>query len=253
MRMTLIINSAKVVALSGFLAVAGCSTVPVVVGPPVQPPLREYKAPAGVKPLIMTQDPLEGFNRGAYRFNYYFDKYLFIPVVRSYEFILPVYAQNRVSSFVNNIGEIDNLLNNILQGKVKSSGITVARFACNTTVGIAGLWDPASRWGMRRQEEDLGQTLGAYGVGNGPYLVLPVLGPSNARDTVGMAGDTVFFNAVAPAPQVDNDQVMLGYSGVDAVDTRHRVSFRYQQMGSPFEYELVRMLYTMKRDLDVDR
>jgi phospholipid-binding lipoprotein MlaA len=242
----------KAVPLAALTVLTGCSTMPVVVGPAVQPPLREYKAPEGAKPLLVVADPLEGFNRGTYRFNYYFDKYLFLPVVRSYEFVLPDYVEDRVSSFVGNIGEFGNCYNNLLQGKFKSAGITVGRFVGNTTVGVVGLWDPATRWGWRRQKEDLGQTLGRYGVGNGSYLVLPVMGPCNARDTVGLVGDTAAFNA-GPAAVVDDDTVVMAYAGVSGVDQRHRIPFRYQQTGSPFEYELVRMLYTMKREQDVKR
>jgi phospholipid-binding lipoprotein MlaA len=230
----------------------GCSTVPVA-GPDAVPPMRQYTVPAGVKPLLVVDDPVEGFNRGTYKFNYYFDKYLFLPVVRTYDFVLPDYVQDRVSCFVDNIGEFDNFYNNLLQAKFKSAGITLGRFVGNTTVGIAGLWDPATHWGWKRQEEDLGQTLGHYGIGNGAYLVLPVLGPANVRDAVGMAGDTAVFNTVGPAAMVDDDDTVMAYSGVTAVDTRYRVPFRYQQTGSPFEYELVRMLYTIKRDMDVGK
>ena len=173
---------------------AGCSTVPQPT-PQTQPPQRSFEEVVDTtKPHpIQVYDPIQGFNRGMYRFNYYFDKYLFIPVVRTYEFILPDYVEDRVSNFVDNVFEFNNFTNNLLQLKFKDTGITLSRFAINTTVGVLGLWDPATHWGIYEQEEDFGQTLGHYGVGHGPYIVLPILGPSNLRDTVGFVGDSLAF------------------------------------------------------------
>jgi phospholipid-binding lipoprotein MlaA len=232
------------------MQLTGCSTLPKT-GPDTKAPLKVMTAEQGRQALIMTEDPIEGFNRGAYKFNYYFDEYLFLPIVRTYEFILPDYVEDRVSRFVDNIGEFENLYNNLFQLKMKSAGITLSRFAINTTVGIAGLWDPATGWGLKRQKEDLGQTLGHYGTGHGAYIVLPILGPSNARDTVGLVGDMAISNTIGPSAWVDDQGISTAYTVVNAVDRRHRVKFRYQQTGSPFEYELVRMMYTMKRELDI--
>jgi phospholipid-binding lipoprotein MlaA len=247
--MRILMGAALLVAA---LQMTGCSTLPKT-GPDTKAPLKQFKAEPGKQYMLMAEDPIEGFNRGAYKFNYYFDEYLFLPIVRTYEFILPDYAEDRVSSFVDNIGEFENLYNNLFQLKMKSAGITLSRFAINTTVGIAGLWDPATSWGLKRQREDLGQTLGHYGTGHGAYIVLPLLGPSNARDTVGLVGDTVIFNTVGPSAWVDDQGVSTAYTAVNAIDKRHRVKFRYQQTGSPFEYELVRMMYTMKRELDISK
>lgn len=196
-------------------------------------------------------DPWEGFNRRAYTFNYYFDKLIYLPIVNTYEFITPDYVEDRVSNFVDNVFEFNNFTNNLLQLKLKQTGITLARFVVNTTVGIAGLWDPATGWGMPRQTEDFGQTLGHYGVGNGPYLVLPVFGPSNLRDTTGLAADYAAFTYLGPPAWVDDDDVELIFSAVAAIDKRHRESFRYYRSGSPFEYELIRMLYTSKREIEI--
>ncbi len=198
-------------------------------------------------------DPLQGFNRRAYTFNYYFDKFLYLPVVNSYEFITPDYVEKRVSNFVDNVFEFNNFTNNLLQLKLKRTGVTLARFVVNTTVGVAGLWDPATGWGMSRQTEDFGQTLGHYGVGNGPYIVLPVFGPSNLRDTTGLVADTVAFGAAGPPAWVDDDDVTLIFNGVAAIDKRHRESFRYYRSGSPFEYDMMRMLYTSKREVEIAR
>lgn len=241
--------------LIGLLLLSGCSTA-VKPTADTEPPMRTYEEVVGADRLIEVNDPLEGFNRGVYRFNYYFDKFLFLPVVNTYEFIMPDYAEKRVSNFVDNIYEFTNLTNNLLQFKLKQSGITLARFAINTTVGVAGLWDPATSMNLRRQPEDFGQTLGHYGVGNGPYIVLPVLGPSNLRDTTGVVVDAVAFSAAVDELQsdwMDDNNVSLIFSGVAAVDKRHRQPFRYYATGSPFEYELVRMLYTSQRKIAIEK
>ena len=244
--------AAEISAVVVFLLVCGCSTLPHT-GPDTVPPLRTYeRVVTDPGPhLLEVPDSIEGFNRGVYRFNYYFDKYFFIPIVRTYEFILPNYAQDRVSNAVDNIGEFGNVTNNVLQLKLKGTGITLGRFLVNSTLGVAGLWDPATTLGLKRQPEDFGQTLGHYGVGNGSYLVLPALGPSNVRDTAGFAADTAAFNLVGPSAWVNEFSISAAYGGTAAVDARHRIHFRYHQTGSPFEYDLLRMLYTIRREVEV--
>jgi phospholipid-binding lipoprotein MlaA len=123
----------------------------------------------------------------------------------------------------------------------------------NSTAGIGGLWDPATAWGMYRQTEDFGQTLGRYGMGDGPYLVLPILGPSNLRDTIGIAGDAVGFAAIGPVAWVESNTASRSFTGVSSVDRRHRQPFRYYGTGSPFEYEMVRLFYAKKRELEISR
>mgnify|MGYP001147206138 CR=1 FL=1 len=239
--------------LAALSLLAGCSTVPVL-APDSQAPLRRYedvvKTPTEQQ-LLRVSDPIEGFNRGAYRFNYNFDKYLFLPVVKGYRFVMPDYAEQRVSNFYDNIFEFTNFTNSLLQLKWKKTGITTARFAINSTVGIAGLWDPATKWGLRRQSEDFGQTLGHYGVSNGAYIVLPVAGPSNVRDTTGLVVDSVAFNTVDPLNFDSNQEWEAPFNALYAVDKRKRIPFRYYDTGSPFEYELVRMLNTQYRAFQV--
>jgi phospholipid-binding lipoprotein MlaA len=205
---------------------------------------------SGIAHMLDVTDSVEGFNRGAYRFNYYFDEYFFLPVVHTYEFILPDYVEDRISSAIDNIGEFGNLTNNLLQLKFKAAGITLSRFVINSTIGIGGLWDPAGAMGLEPRIEDFGQTLGYYGVGKGSYLVLPILGPSNVRDTAGMAVDATASSFAGPIAWIDSTAASAAYSGTYAVDRRHRIPFRYRQSGSPFEYELLRMLSTMKRDME---
>ena len=135
-------------------------------------------------------------------------------------------------------------------------GKTTRRIVINTTIGIGGLFDPATAYfGIHRQDEDFGQTLGFYGVGHGPYLVLPVFGPSNLRDTTGLVVDSVVYSVMinelvdqADMQTGEEDKLKWGLTVLSAIDTRHRTPFRYYGTGSPFEYDLVRMLYTKQRE-----
>ncbi|WP_129125754.1 MlaA family lipoprotein [Geomonas oryzae] len=242
------------VVAAGLILVAGCSTLPETTGP-VEPPLRRYEdfAKPGQLNMLEVKDSVEGFNRGSYRFNYYFDEYLYRPVVRGYEIIMPDYLEDRVSDAIDNLNEITNLTNNLFQFKLKAAGVTVSRFVINSTVGVAGLWDPATRFGLKRQNDDFGLTLGHYGTGGGSYLMLPVLGASNVRDTAGFVADLATFDYIGPLAWLNDSNATWAYFGVYAVDRRHRTPFRYRQTGSPFEYELIRTLYTMKRDFDIEQ
>ena len=203
---------------------------------------------------IDAYDPFEGFNRRMYKFNAQFDEKVYLPVVRGYEFILPGVAQKGVSNFFSHLSEVTNLLNTFLQFKVKGFGKTVSRVAINTTLGVAGFWDPATRMSIIRQNEDFGQTLGFYKVGSGPYLVLPLLGPSSLRDTGGLVVDSLVYNTVIQAlldlgnlKTGDEDKIQGALLLLSAIDARHQESFRYYQTGSPFEYDLIRFLYLLKR------
>lgn len=203
-------------------------------------------------------DPWEGFNRRMYVFNYYFDKYVFLPVVDTYAFITPNVVEDRISNFFSNLGELRNFTNNLLQFKVEGTVVTLSRFIINSTVGIAGLWDPATSWGLIEHREDFGQTLGAYTFGPGPYLVLPIFGPSSLRDTTGLVVDSAvktfaYNEALDDVDNSDADAIKAGAALLEAIDTRHRIGFRYYQSGSPFEYDLVRLLYLEKRKLEIEK
>jgi phospholipid-binding lipoprotein MlaA len=200
-------------------------------------------------------DPWEGFNRRMYRFNYYFDKYLFLPVVNSYEFITPTFLQERISSFYNNIGEVKSLTNSLFQLKGVESATTLGRFVTNSTVGLGGMFDPATKFGLERHDEDFGKTLGYWGSASGPYLVLPVFGPSSLRDAGGLAVDTGItygiYMAIDPFSDVNNSYLYdYGVTALDEIDARHQQSFRYYESGYPFEYYMVRFFYHEKRELE---
>jgi phospholipid-binding lipoprotein MlaA len=130
-------------------------------------------------------DPLEPMNRGIFTFNEKADELVLKPVAEGYRAITPSFFRTGVSNFFSNLGEPVNAVNNLLQGKVDSAVSDVGRFALNSVMGIFGLWDVATPAGLEKSNEDFGQTLGKWGVSSGPYLVLPLMGPSTIRDTAG--------------------------------------------------------------------
>jgi phospholipid-binding lipoprotein MlaA len=134
-------------------------------------------------------DPLEAFNRSMYEFNDWFDYYVGKPVAKGYRAVLPAPVRRSFSNFFYNLHEPIVIVNDLLQGKLVQAASDTGRFVTNTVVGILGLFDPASHIGLPHHDEDFGQTFGLWGVGDGPYLVLPFLGPRNLRDTVGLVGD----------------------------------------------------------------
>ena len=261
------------VLLSLFLAVTGCasqaeksSSVASTANTTAQDvnkhsaPQRNFpelrKPPTDPKSIVAVYDPLEPFNRSMYNFNAGFDRYVFLPVVAGYEFGTPDIAQTGVTNFFNNLGEIKNLINNALQGKARSSGVTASRFVINSTVGVLGVWDPATKMGLFVREEDFGQTLGKWGVDNGPYLVLPFFGPSTLRDTGGLAFDYAVNQEIALLDLNDNankDGTRIALGLLQAIDTRKNTKFRYYETGSPFEYSLVRYMYIQMRDVQIEK
>ena len=130
-------------------------------------------------------DPLERMNRGIFQGNRAIDRWLLEPITRGYRFILPAPVRRSVRGVFDNLGSPGVVVNEVLQGEGQKARETSARFVLNTTVGLAGIWDPATRLGYEAHDADFGQTLGKAGVGSGPYLVLPVFGPNTTRDLVG--------------------------------------------------------------------
>ena len=135
------------------------------------------------------RDPLEPFNRAIYQFNDGLDKAIMKPVATVYKEVLPEFARTGVTNFFNNLYDIITALNNLLQGKISDAVSDVGRLAVNTTIGVAGLIDVATEIGLEKHKEDFGQTLGRWGIGDGPYLQIPFLGPSSFRDAIGAFAD----------------------------------------------------------------
>ena len=138
------------------------------------------------------RDPWEGVNRGVYRFNDEFDKYVATPVAKGYQKVLHREIRSRVGNFFSNVQDIFIGVNNFLQGKFQDGVNDWARFAFNSTFGLLGIHDVASEWGLEKHNEDFGQTFGRWGSPSGPYLVLPFLGSSTVRDGIGTGFDYYF-------------------------------------------------------------
>ena len=136
------------------------------------------------------KDPLEGMNRGIYKFNDIADKALIKPVATVYKTITPSPVRTGFNNFFSNLGSITTVLNDLFQFKFTNAFTDAGRFVINSTFGIAGFIDVAGMDNIEKHKEDFGQTLGYWGIGSGPYLVLPILGPSSVRDTTGLLFDT---------------------------------------------------------------
>ncbi|MDP2707224.1 MAG: VacJ family lipoprotein [Burkholderiales bacterium] len=140
---------------------------------------------AGCASTNNPRDPLEPLNRAVYQFNDGLDKVVMKPVATVYREALPDFVRTGVTNFFSNLYDILTALNSLLQGKIADAASDVGRIAVNTTIGIAGLFDVATEIGLEKHKEDFGQTLGRWGIGDGPYLQIPFLGPSSIRDAVG--------------------------------------------------------------------
>ena len=140
------------------------------------------------------RDPLESVNRVVWDFNWeILDKYLLRPAATTYVTVVPGFARTGLSNAVENLAEPANMLNNLLQGKVGPSFDSFTRFVINSTVGVAGFFDVAGAMGLQRQEEEFGETLGKWGVGSGPFLMMPGLGPTDPRSFSGELVDNLYF------------------------------------------------------------
>ena len=238
----------KVVACWVAIFLGGCAgTRQLPPGIAAHPELAE----AAMEPSVLdVYDPLEPLNRAIYNFNAGFDRYVFLPIVRAYEFVTPNFVENRISDFFDNLSEVPTFVNAVLQLKPETAGRAATRFIVNTMF-TAGLFDLASARGIKQLSEDFGQTLGYWGAAGGPYLVLPLLGPSNLRDATGRLGDALLLSFLTPEAVSDTLAYSATRFGLQPIDARSRIAFRYYETGSPFEYDLVRLIYTEKRELDV--
>lgn len=160
-------------------------------------------------------DPYESFNRSMFAFNEGADKYAFKPVAQGYDYIMPSFASKGVSNFFNNIDDIVVFFNQLLQFKLTEAVATSARFVFNTTFGVFGLIDFASDMDLPKQNEDFGQTLAVWGVGSGPYVVLPLIGPMTIRDTAGLAVDWTYFDPIFKRQTLQQSLITLTIKYVD--------------------------------------
>lgn len=191
-------------------------------------------------------DPLERFNRGVFWFNDKLDTFLLRPIAKGYDFVLPSPIKTGIRNAIDNVYAPVNLANNLLQAKPKGAGTSVGRFIVNSTIVIGGLFDPASTIGLLPAREDFGQTLGVWGAGSGPYLVVPLVGPTNVRDGVGRVVDSplriwpFFVDFKWTAAENGLEVVSTRAEHLDTIDTLKETSFDF--------YAAVRDGYTQRRD-----
>ncbi len=202
--------------------------------------------------LFDIYDPLEPINRRVYYFNSKVDKFVLVPVTDFYKLVVPDMLEKGVSNFFSNIEEVNTFINSGFQLKWKDMFVTGGRFLINSTFGVAGLMDPSSHIGLMKRKEDFGQTLGHYGIDSGPFIILPIFGPSNLRDLSGIAFDKGTFLYIDPLEMIELSKTDPEILLLEGVDTRNNVSFSYYETGTSFEYEYIRLFYTKSRQLQIE-
>ena len=190
-------------------------------------------------------DPLEPINRGVDSFNNTFDHYLFRPIAKGYDAVLPVPVKRGVSNVFQNAADAQSLLSDALQLKGGKLGDDLGRVLINSTIGLGGLFDLASDMGIERGNEDLGQTVGHWGLGSGPYLVVPFLGPSSVRDLAGRYADGK-IDPVALVSSVPLRNSLLGLREVDARVALFPAEALIQQAALD-RYSFIRSAYLQRR------
>lgn len=193
------------------------------------------------------RDPAEGLNRAFYQVNEGLDKVL-KPVAQVYADITPQPVRSSITNFFDNASSLDTILNNFLQGKGQDGFASFGRFLVNTTFGLGGLFDPATKMGLKRRTEDLGQTLGHYGAGEGAYLVLPLFGPTSVRDAPGIG-----VGAVLSPWFWFSGTVLWPVSAVNAINTRANLleATRVRDEAALDPYVFTREAWRQRREFDV--
>jgi phospholipid-binding lipoprotein MlaA len=200
-------------------------------------------APAGAGDT--PKDPLERFNRATYAFNDALDRMLARPAAKAYKAVAPAAVRNSVSNFVANLEYPTTIVNDVLQAKFLDAGSDLTRFLANTVIGIGGLFDPATHFGLPIHDEDFGQTLGRWGVPPGPYLMLPVFGPSDFRDAPGRAVDT-FTNLEHYTKSTKAEYALWALRQLDRRTQLLATEEALQQAFDP--YAVVRNAYVARRE-----
>jgi phospholipid-binding lipoprotein MlaA len=218
-----------VAAFAAALLLGGCATLP-----------------PGSKPD--PRDRFERANRSVYAFNKTIDHAVLRPVARGYVKVTPLPVRRGISNFFANIDYPITIINDALQGKVHDSLRDVARFGINTVVGVGGLFDPATHWGFEKHDEDFGQTLGKWGVHSGPYLMLPIFGPSTVRD----APAKVVDHFTTPRTYLLSTNADLGLSVVGVVDKRAGLLDTDEMIDSAYDpYAFLRDAWLQRREYQV--
>lgn len=223
-----------------------CLTVITLCGCASAPTQDGMADPANETSQYDDRDPLEAVNRAVYSFNDKLDRYVMKPVAKGYRFVTPSFVRTGVANFFSNLYDPANMVHNILQGKFAEGTSDLGRFLLNSTIGVLGLFDVASEFGLEKHDEDLGQTLGVWGVGEGPYLVLPVLGPSTLRDGVGRVPDQYLYPQTYLEQRSTAGKLLL----VEAISRREQLldaSDILDQAAGEDPYSFVREAFRQRR------
>ena len=233
--------AANAAAFASAVAAESAETSAAEAHAPDAPPLL---TPQDAPPMY-TYDPWERLNRFTYRFNARFDAAIFLPVANTYR-RAPHPIRAGIHNFFGNLAEIDSVINYTLQWRLKYGLRSLERLAINSTIGIGGLFDVASKLKLPGAPTGFATTLAKWGMHPGPYLVIPLLGPSTLRDGVGFLADYGTQYGINVAGLYRGD-VSWGLGTLNAIDQRANINFRYYSGGSPFEYETIRFLYVRRR------
>lgn len=210
-------------------------------------PVADPTLPPGVQ-MPVSYDPWEKLNRKTHRFNNAVDRTIARPLALGYVKVVPRPVRLGVSNFFSNLGEPITTLNSLLQGKPKQAAQSLGRFLLNSTVGIGGIFDPASDAKLPRKNEDFGQTLGVWGWRRSRYVELPLFGPRTIRDVFGLLGDA----PLSPIRQVDDDKIRLGLQGLQLVNVRAQLlSIDSLREGAVDEYALFRDSWLQRRNYQI--
>lgn len=224
-------------ALLGVLLTVGCAT---------PPPMSDREAH---REYVALNDPMEPTNRAIFQFNKALDEALFQPLARAYRAAVPLWFRQRIGDALDNLRAPVVFLNDVLQGEPERAQVTLVRFLINSTFGVGGLADFADRMGIDGHDEDFGQTLAVWGASEGPYVMLPILGPSNPRDTVGLVVDWLVDPFNNWADNTDRRELALARGGVAALHARTELLDLTDDLEktSLDLYAAVRSLYRQRR------
>jgi phospholipid-binding lipoprotein MlaA len=200
---------------------------------------------------MVVSDPLESVNRATFKFNDFVYTHVVKHIANGYQAVAPEPVERGASNFFKNIGYPVRLVGNLLQGRVRAAWIETERFAVNTTLGVVGIWPAADRFERMQPlaSEDIGQAFGAWGIGEGPYLVLPLLGPFNCRDLVGSVGDRAVQPLKKPYSVIDDSGWQLAYDSAEGIVKSPGLLDLYFQMkqGAFDPYSSMKNAYSQKR------
>ena len=196
--------------------------------------------------VLSEVDPFQQLNEKTHNFNQSLDESIATPIATMYRKVTPDFIEVGVTNFTDNIEDVNIALNNLLQGKIKEGFSDIFRFTLNSTIGVLGFFDVASTVGLTKHSEDFGQTLAVWGVSDGPYIVLPILGPSNLRDTLARIPEAF----MTPLLLIDHDRTGYELTAIDLLDKRARY-LGLESIVIGDDYLFYRDAYFQSREFDI--